>query len=311
MPTTTNRKFSIPATGTEVGVWGSNDLNPNFSTLDGILGSVVTLNLAGSGPVTLTDAQQQVAVIRLTGILTSNVQVTVTEPAFWIIDNRTSGNFIVTLTGGAGQVISTPQGSRYQVAFDGTDVLFVNLGEPATFKRFCVPSVPAWMTACTVNPWLPCRGGTALIATYPALAALISTTFGGNGITTFGLPDLQGRTEFDLDNGAGRLTSATMTPDGNTIGAVGGAQTEAIARANLPAVNWNVNDPGHLHSTVFQQILGLGGGGGNTAVNFPGSAVTANTSTATTNITVSSGGSGTPLTTMPPAMVTGITFIKT
>ena len=32
------------------------------------------------------------------------------------------------------------------------------------------------------------------IAQYPGLSALLGQTYGGDGVTTFGLPDLQGRT---------------------------------------------------------------------------------------------------------------------
>jgi microcystin-dependent protein len=307
MPTTVNRKLSIPATGSEVGIWGSNDLNPNSAILDSILGSVVTLNLTGSGPLALTDVQQQVAVIRLTGILTGNVAVTVTEPAFWIIDNQTSGNFAVTIGGATGNVIATPQGSRYEVCYDGTNAFFVNLGEPGTFKKFCVSATPVWMTSCTVPPYLPCIGGTAAIATFPALAAMLGTAFGGNGITTFGLPDLRGRTDFDLDSTGTRLTPATMTPNGDTIGATGGAENVIIARANLPNYILPLNDPGHVHP------FGVGTAyiGGVYVAESQNTLTGFNTGAATTGITVALGGSGASLPTLPPALITGITFVKT
>lgn len=40
---------------------------------------------------------------------------------------------------------------------------------------------------------LVCNGSTPLIASYPELYAVIGTTYGGNGTTTFGLPNLIGR----------------------------------------------------------------------------------------------------------------------
>ena len=41
--------------------------------------------------------------------------------------------------------------------------------------------------------WFPCDGRLLSIAEYAALYNLLGTTFGGNGQTTFGLPDLRGR----------------------------------------------------------------------------------------------------------------------
>jgi microcystin-dependent protein len=49
------------------------------------------------------------------------------------------------------------------------------------------------------NPadWLSCDGSVLNIGDYPALASVLGTTFGGDGITTFGLPDMQGRASAD------------------------------------------------------------------------------------------------------------------
>ena len=45
----------------------------------------------------------------------------------------------------------------------------------------------------TPNGWQVCDGSLLPIAEYDALFALIGTTYGGNGQTTFGVPDLRGR----------------------------------------------------------------------------------------------------------------------
>ena len=39
--------------------------------------------------------------------------------------------------------------------------------------------------------WMTCEGQTLQIASYQSLFTLIGTTFGGNGTTTFCLPDLR------------------------------------------------------------------------------------------------------------------------
>lgn len=51
--------------------------------------------------------------------------------------------------------------------------------------------------------WLSCNGQTLSIAQNSALFALLGTTFGGDGVTTFKLPDYQGRSPVGIGNGAG------------------------------------------------------------------------------------------------------------
>ncbi|HEX5056964.1 MAG TPA: tail fiber protein [Gammaproteobacteria bacterium] len=48
--------------------------------------------------------------------------------------------------------------------------------------------------------WAPCSGQLLSIAQNQALFSLLGTTFGGDGITTFGLPDLRGRVPRHPDN---------------------------------------------------------------------------------------------------------------
>ncbi|OGU64633.1 MAG: hypothetical protein A2X62_11335 [Stygiobacter sp. GWC2_38_9] len=62
--------------------------------------------------------------------------------------------------------------------------------------------------------WLPCEGQTLNISQYNALYSLLGTQFGGDGKTTFKLPDLRGRVVVD----AGQQTGGTPYSIGNTGG---------------------------------------------------------------------------------------------
>lgn len=77
--------------------------------------------------------------------------------------------------------------------------------------------------------WCPCDGRVLAIQDYQALFALIGTTYGGDGRTTFAIPDLRGR----IPVGTGQLTA------GGTgvykLGQTGGATTVALSTANLPS----------------------------------------------------------------------------
>ena len=80
---------------------------------------------------------------------------------------------------------------------------------------------------------------------------------GGNGITTFNLPDLRGRVIAGRDNmggtAASRLTT-TYFANANAVGAAGGSQSQTLAQTNLPAIaptgTVNITDTGHVHSSL-------------------------------------------------------------
>jgi len=74
--------------------------------------------------------------------------------------------------------------------------------------------------------WFLCNGQTLAISSYTALFSLLGTTFGGNGTSTFQLPNLQGRVPINVGNGAG-LPSYVW-------GETGGAANVSILYNNLP-----------------------------------------------------------------------------
>lgn len=69
-----------------------------------------------------------------------------------------------------------------------------------------------WPGASLPNGWLPCDGRTLLISNYPILFQVLSNRFGGDGVSTFSLPDLRGRVPVGVGQGSGltdRLLAAT------------------------------------------------------------------------------------------------------
>ena len=69
--------------------------------------------------------------------------------------------------------------------------------------------------------WAQCNGATLPINQYQALFSLLGITYGGNGTTTFQLPDLRSRTP----NGAG----------GNyALGQLGGTENVALLSSQVP-----------------------------------------------------------------------------
>lgn len=73
--------------------------------------------------------------------------------------------------------------------------------------------------------WAFCDGQELLIAEYRGLHAMLGTTYGGNGTTTFKLPDLRGRTAM----GAGRgVTASGQSLDIRNLGETPGKEQAAI-----------------------------------------------------------------------------------
>lgn len=73
--------------------------------------------------------------------------------------------------------------------------------------------------------WALCQGQLLPISEYSPLFALIGTTYGGDGITNFALPDLRGRFPVHQGTGAGQTT---------LLGETGGTETVSLNASQLP-----------------------------------------------------------------------------
>lgn len=80
-----------------------------------------------------------------------------------------------------------------------------------------------------INGWALCQGQLLSISQNSALFALLGTTYGGNGTTTFALPDLRGRVPVGMGNGPG------LTPI--VLGQVAGSESVNILISNMPMHN--------------------------------------------------------------------------
>ena len=78
--------------------------------------------------------------------------------------------------------------------------------------------------------WAMCTGGTLPINQNQAIFSLLGTTYGGNGVTTFQLPNLQSRVPMHQGNG-------------HTIGEVGGTEAVTLTSAQIAAHGHQVSQP--------------------------------------------------------------------
>ena len=83
--------------------------------------------------------------------------------------------------------------------------------------------------------WATCSGQLLPISEYETLFNLIGTTFGGDGQSTFGLPDLQGR--IPIHNGQGSGLSNYV------LGQAAGTETVTLTIQQIPAHNHLIGVP--------------------------------------------------------------------
>ena len=331
MPNTVNRFLSVPNTGDLPGAWGTSALNPNFQAIDGALGGFASLSLGAATTITLSVAtgasftpgsgptQSDNALLKFTGTLTGNNIVKFTMPGYYIVHNNcgSAASFYIQLSpsSGTGNSIGAPPGRKCHVFFDGTDMDYVDMPEvgSALDLHINTTGLPPWMNACTIKPYLIKDGSVYNVSSYTALAQQLGSTFGGNGATTFGVPDERNRARVGLDTlsvstgtYASRLTVAGSNVNGTTMGASGGSEL-------MQQHTHTVTDPGHIHpldvpnNTIQNNAVS---GSFSLAATGTKQASTISVVSATTNITINNAGTGSSGNVMP-VIVSFLPLIKT
>jgi len=77
--------------------------------------------------------------------------------------------------------------------------------------------------------WAFCDGQILPLSQNTALFSLLGTTYGGNGLSTFALPNLQGRAPMHPGQGAGLTV--------HSLGEASGAETVTLLSSEMPAHN--------------------------------------------------------------------------
>lgn len=305
---TPNINLEEPARGDYVGTWDT-PVNANMTVLDLVIGGRTTIS-GTAGSVVLSAAQFQCKTITFNSTLLASIAVTFPTSftkSYELYHTCTgSSAFVITLqtTAAGGQVVCAPPGEITEVINDGTNIRFKNLGRVGEYWDYAGSSVPAWVSGCTVAPYLNCDASTFSSATYPQLATILGSTT---------LPDSRGRGRSALNQGTGRLTSSQGNIDGNTNYAGGGSQSVTLASSQLPA-SIPYHDPGHVHVNAPR-------GGTTTTLGtiiYPGQAdntdIVFNSCSATIGITINpstgAAGTGGGHYNVQPTYIGGLTLIR-
>lgn len=196
-------------------------------------------------------------------------------------------------------------GDIVEIAFDGTE--FVMIGMASNMAAIPSGAVMPYAGSIAPNGWLICYGQAVSRATYAALFTVIGTVFGGgDGSTTFNLPDFRGRVAAGADNMGG--TAANRLGSGSTggitgsatVGISGGEQSHTLSFNEMPVHSHGVNDPTHAHNMY---INNLSGSGGAAQVNQSAGAGVTPTTNAVTGISIQNAGGGAGHNVVQPTLV--------
>jgi hypothetical protein len=167
--------------------------------------------------------------------------------------------------------------------------------------------IPSGATIASVTSSTIVMSTTATANGAQIVTAFITGYGAGGDSTTVGVKNCVGKVI------AGRDPSSTNLASATALNSSQGSKNQAIAQLNLPNVNFTVTDPGHGHNigsgtsatVLYYQPAATSGTPNYNAMSNTASAsqVFAGTSVNSTGITVSSGGSGTALTTVQPTVI--------
>lgn len=149
--------------------------------------------------------------------------------------------------------------------------------------------------------WALCQGQLLAISSNTALFSILGTTYGGDGRTTFGLPDLRGRAPVQQGSGPGLSN--------RTLGQRGGVEQVTLSQAQLPV---------HSHAATATQNVVAGAGDSNAPSGripaglvretaYSSLAADAQLSAGSVDVTVQNAGSGQAVDTLSPYLA--INFI--
>lgn len=169
----------------------------------------------------------------------------------WAAAGGGGGGISVSNTPGEGDLVYYSSGNwiarRLTLANTGGGSA-ISIMQPFLALNYCIATTGLWPSQASENPFIgeielfafnyapvnyaKCDGQILSISSYNSLFFLLGTTYGGNGTTTFGLPDLRGRTPIHQGQGSGLTNRA--------LGASGGAESVTISITNLPSHNHTI-----------------------------------------------------------------------
>ncbi len=160
----------------------------------------------------------------------------------------TNGATSSTGSGAAFENHQPSQVMRYMIAVNGV------VPSPATTNSTATPTIgeirPFAADSGIPSNWMFAQGQVLAITSYPSLYGVIGNTFGGDGVTTFALPDLRGRTPIGVGQGSGMTNRARGDRPGTETTTISLSQMAAHAHTIDPS---NLRHPGEPQSLLVKK----------------------------------------------------------
>lgn len=156
---------------------GDNDTSiATTAFVQGTVNGVLSLSVAGNSNVSLTAIQAGNGILIFTGALTGNIAVLV--PAVsknWVVINRTSGAYSLTVKTSSGTGIAVSQGLSQELTCDGTNVILSS----NDFANVALTGTPTAPTAATGDASTTIANTAFVQGTADTSAIIYAIIFGG------------------------------------------------------------------------------------------------------------------------------------
>lgn len=171
------------ATGGNDNLWGANLNQQVIQYIEDALVGRTSIATNGGSYGTLTTAQARSRFIDVSGALSSDATITVPNTKnSWLVTNNCTGGYGVLFQVAGGNKIGIPAGTTKEVWCNGSGVITRADAERVGVYFFHAGSAaPAGA--------FECDGDVKSIDSYPDLGSQLGALHGGNGTTTFAVPD--------------------------------------------------------------------------------------------------------------------------
>jgi microcystin-dependent protein len=149
--------------------------------------------------------------------------------------------------------------------------------------------------------WVLCDGSLLAIAQYDALYTVLGTTYGGDGQTTFGVPDLRGAVPVSAGQGRNRSNYFLGQTAGSESVTLTSAQMPGHTHTVVPSAAVNVSSQAADQTSASGNFYGKPTAALYNATGAAGNTLNAAVATYTTSLEPAGGGQ--PLPTMGPYLV--------
>jgi microcystin-dependent protein len=197
--------------------------------------------------------------------------------------------------GGVGYLLDTVTGVD-TASYQDASITYAKLAQ-ALINLICpVGMVAQFAGAAVPAGWFLCDGTAVSRTNYPALFSAIGVYWGtGDGINTFNLPDLRGRSPI------GYAPSAPPGITSRPFASIGGEENHTLLKAEMAAHAHTLSQNPHTHTYTNPAGNFIGFALGGTSLYSP--AGTTQTGGSTADITLNNTGSDTPHNNMMPFAV--------